>query len=203
MVGIVNYGVGNLFSVANCIEKLGESCTLITESSHLSRVDRIILPGVGAFDQAMEFMKNRGLVEAIEKETSKGKPLLGICLGLQLLFEKSEEGVMEGLSLLKGKVKRFPVKKGFSVPHMGWNSVKLIGNFSRITQNIPQNTFFYFAHSFYPVPDEKDVISGITKYGVSFVSIVEKENIVGVQFHPEKSSLPGLFLIKNFIEWKC
>lgn len=201
MTGIINYGAGNIFSVINCLQKLNENTLIVSNPKKLSEVHRIILPGVGAFDQGIRFLKKYGLIDVIYTEIKKGKPLLGICLGLQILFEKSQEGKLKGLGVLKGEVKKFPEKKRFFVPHMGWNSVKIVKN-SDFLKGIPDRNLFYFAHSFYPVPDESDIIYGTTEYGIEFTSIVQKENVIGVQFHPEKSSEYGLLLIKNFLKMK-
>lgn len=201
MTGIIYYGAGNIFSVLNTLQRFGDRTVIISNPRDLLSVHRIILPGVGAFDQAIEYLIKHDLFEAIGKEIEKGKILLGICLGLQMLFEKSDEGRLQGLGFLKGKVKKFHPVKNHPVPHMGWNSVKII-RYSQITRRIPDESFFYFAHSFYALPEDKNVIYGTTSYGIEFASIVQKENIIGLQFHPEKSGESGLVLIKNFLKMK-
>lgn len=199
MTGIIHYGAGNIFSVLNTIQRCGEKVTIVSRPKDLLKVDRIILPGVGAFDEGIEFLMKYDLIEAIQNEIKKGKILFGICLGLQMFFEKSEEGKLKGIGLIKGCVKKFPENKNLRVPHMGWNSTRLI-RYSNLIKNIPDRSFFYFAHSFYVLPKEKSVICGITEHGLEFASIVQKENIIGVQFHPEKSGNCGLILIKNFLK---
>ncbi|MCM8759098.1 MAG: imidazole glycerol phosphate synthase subunit HisH [Candidatus Omnitrophica bacterium] len=198
MTGIIHYGAGNVFSVLNTIERCGEKTCIVSKPRDLLNVDRIILPGVGAFDEGMGYLEKNNLVDALLKEIKKGKILLGICLGMQMFFEKSEEGELKGIGLMKGCVKKFPENKNLCVPHMGWNSIKLV-RFSDFTKDIPDESFFYFAHSFYTLPKDKDVIYGVTEYGLEFASIVQSENIIGVQFHPEKSGNYGLTLIKNFL----
>lgn len=199
MTGIIHYGAGNIFSVINCLEKFGEKVFVVSNPDALKKVDRIILPGVGAFDSGMRYLKKNYLDEAIKNEVKKGKMLFGICLGLQMFFEKSEEGKSDGLRLLSGCVKRFPEQIKLPVPHMGWNIVNASEN-SKILNKISRRAYFYFAHSFYPIPDDKVNVSGTTTYGIRFASIVEKDNIVGVQFHPEKSAMDGLNLIQNFLK---
>ncbi len=201
MTGIINYGAGNIFSVMNTIERLDEKTLIISEPEQLSKVHRIILPGVGAFDEAMQYLKNHEFVDKLKEEMKKGKPILGICLGLQTFFEKSEEGKLDGLKLLRGCVKKFPERKGYVIPHMGWNSVKILVE-SDFVGGVPNKSFFYFAHSYYPVPEEANFICGTTEYGLEFASIVQKENLIGVQFHPEKSASCGLIFLENFIKMR-
>ena len=199
MTGIINYGAGNIFSLLCIIKKLNERAIVISNPKMLLKVHRIVLPGVGAFDQGISNLTKNCLAEALIEEIKKGKPVLGICLGLQMFFEKSAEGELKGLSILKGSVKKFPDRKNFPVPHMGWNSVRILKK-SPFLEGVKNGSLFYFAHSYYPVPEEKNIVSGITEYGLEFASIVQKENIMGVQFHPEKSDTCGLRLIKNFIK---
>ncbi|MCM8789356.1 MAG: imidazole glycerol phosphate synthase subunit HisH [Candidatus Omnitrophica bacterium] len=199
MTGIVNYGAGNIFSLFNSIKRLDEKVIVISTPEMLSKVHRIVLPGVGAFNEGMLHLTENFLAEAIIEEVKKGKPMLGICLGLQMLFEKSEEGKLKGLAILKGHVRKFPDRKNFPVPHMGWNSVRILHR-CQFIKDVPDESFFYFAHSYYSAPVEKNIIYGTTIYGFEFASIVQKENLVGVQFHPEKSGDSGLRLLKNFIK---
>ncbi|MCM8821292.1 MAG: imidazole glycerol phosphate synthase subunit HisH [Candidatus Omnitrophica bacterium] len=201
MTGIINYGAGNIFSLFNNIKRLDEKALIISKPEMLSKVHRIVLPGVGAFDEGMLHLTKNCLSEAIIEQVKKGKPMLGICLGLQMLFENSEEGKLKGLSILKGAVRKFPRKKNLPVPHMGWNSVRILKK-SLFLKGIQDESFFYFAHSYYSIPEEKNIIYGITEYGFEFTSIVQKENLVGVQFHPEKSGECGFRLIKNFVKMK-
>ncbi|HOK79249.1 MAG TPA: imidazole glycerol phosphate synthase subunit HisH [bacterium] len=201
MTGIINYGAGNIFSVIVSIRNLHEEVMVVSKPEMLRNIDRIILPGVGAFDHAMKYLKKTGLSEAVKEEIKKGKFLLGICLGLQMFFEHSEEGKLKGLGLIKGEVRKLPGKENLPVPHMGWNTVNIIRD-SKFLKNLQDNSFFYFAHSFYCVPEEKSTVVALTSYGIEFASVVQKDNIIGVQFHPEKSAKHGLRLLKNFLRMK-
>ncbi|MEW6680656.1 MAG: imidazole glycerol phosphate synthase subunit HisH [bacterium] len=197
MIVIVNYGVGNLYSVKKAFETFDKNIIISNKPWDIQKADKIVLPGVGHFKDVMEAIKNLGLFEALI-EAGKNKPILGICLGMQVLFEESREGDTQGLSILKGRVIRFP--NLIKVPHIGWNRVRFSSH--PIFQGIPENPWFYFIHSYYPVPEE-DVIIGRTNYGdIEFASAVSCDNIVGFQFHPEKSSEIGLGLIENFVRWK-
>ncbi|MGC8805831.1 MAG: imidazole glycerol phosphate synthase subunit HisH, partial [Candidatus Ratteibacteria bacterium] len=195
MTGIINYGAGNIFSVIVSVRNLHEDVIVVSKPEMLRNIDRIILPGVGAFDHAMKYLKETGLSDAIKEVAKKGKFLLGICLGLQMFFENSQEGNLKGLQILKGEVRKLPVRKNLPIPHMGWNTVNIIHN-SRFLKGIPNESFFYFAHSFYCVPEERNNVVALTSYGLEFASVIQKDNIIGVQFHPEKSAKYGLRLIK-------
>lgn len=197
MVGIVNYGVGNIYSVISIVKYLGKEVLLVKSAEDIKKVKFLILPGVGNFKAGMEFLEKTNLKLKIKEKILSGTPTLGICLGLQILFEWSEEGGYEGFGILKGKVVKFK-NKGLKIPHMCWNRVKFIKK-NAIFENLKNNSFFYFAHSYYVVPEEK-IAYGLTNYGKDFVSIIIKENIVGVQFHPEKSEKNGLIFMKNFLE---
>ncbi|WDL75052.1 imidazole glycerol phosphate synthase subunit HisH [Helicobacter winghamensis] len=199
MLGIVNYQVGNLASVKNAVLRLGEKVEIESNPYNLKNYDRLILPGVGAFGDAMEHLCNSGMQEAVLEFAKSGKPLLGICLGMQLLFQKSYEfGEHFGLGLLEGEVVKFnfdnSVKK---IPHMGWNVVHKKME-SPLLQDLDSIFYLYFVHSFYVKNLENAV--GVSNYGVDFASIVQKENIFGIQSHPEKSHNVGLRILKNFIE---
>ncbi|EEO25631.1 imidazole glycerol phosphate synthase subunit HisH [Helicobacter winghamensis] len=199
MLGIVNYQVGNLASVKNAVLRLGEKVEIESNPYNLKNYDRLILPGVGAFGDAMEHLRNSGMQEAVLEFVKSGKPLLGICLGMQLLFQKSYEfGEHFGLGLLEGEVVKFnfdnSVKK---IPHMGWNVVHKKME-SPLLQDLDSIFYLYFVHSFYVKNLENAV--GVSNYGVDFASIVQKENIFGIQPHPEKSHNVGLRILKNFIE---
>ncbi len=200
MIAVVDYGMGNLRSVQKAIEHLGYKCVVSSESSDIDSASHVILPGVGAFRDAMKNLKERNLIDVIIKNcVVKKKPLLGICLGMQVLFEESEEfGVHRGLGILKGRVIRF--RTNLKVPHMGWNSVKLIREEPLIKND---DQFFYFVHSYYVVPSDNAIVSGTTDYDISFASYINSENIFATQFHPEKSEKQGLQLLKNFCELKC
>jgi len=200
MIGIIKYGAGNIFSVMACIKKIGEDCYFIEEGKDIEKAEYIILPGVGNFANGIEFLNKNGLTEKIKEKLKEGIPFLGICLGLQLLFEFSEEGNKRGMNILKGKVIKFK-NINLKIPHMGWNKLEVLKG-SRLLDGISENAYFYFAHSYYVLPEENDIIYGKTEYGIKFPSLIIKKNIVGVQFHPEKSGEKGLKFIKNFLEKK-
>ncbi len=195
---IINYGMGNLYSVFKAIKYLNIPIKISDSKKDIKSAAGLILPGVGAFGDAVKELHKRKLFDLIKKEVEKGKPILGICLGFQLLFTKSYEfGMHIGLDLLKGKVIKF--KKEKKVPHIGWNTINIKNFKNRIFKNIKNNSYYYFVHSYYVKPFEKDVVLAITKYGkTEFVSAIEKDNISGVQFHPEKSGEKALNIYKNF-----
>ncbi len=196
MIVIVDYGRGNLRSVEKAFEKLGYKAMVSSHPEEIVSADKLVLPGVGAFGDCMENLKSYGLIESVLEFIKSGKPFLGICLGLQLLFSESEEyGPVKGLNVIPGRVVRFP--KGLKVPHMGWNTVEVVSN-NPLFDGIDNNSFFYFVHSYYVVPNDRDVISAVTDYGVKFVSAIWKENIFATQFHPEKSQKVGLKFLDNF-----
>ena len=196
MIVIINYGVGNFGSVEKALKFLGKDVIVSNSLQVVKRAHKIILPGVGAFRDAIGFLNKENLTPLIREEVARGKPLLGICLGLQLLFNESEEGgLFKGLSLVNGRVIKF--KGDMKVPHMGWNSIHKLGN-SYLLNNIPDNTYFYFANSFYADVEDRGTVKGTTDYGITFPSVIEKGNIFGTQFHPEKSGKMGLRLLKNF-----
>ena len=201
MLGIVDYNIGNLASVQNAILKVGESAKIESDPSKLKDYDKIILPGVGAFGDAMERLQKSGLQEAILDFVNSGKFLLGICLGMQLLFQKSYEfGEHSGLGLLEGEIIHFEkaaLKKGEKIPHMGWNLVKKVKN-SALLEGLEDSFYLYFVHSYY-LGESKNAL-GMSHYGIDFVSIVQKENIFGIQPHPEKSHNVGLKILKNFVK---
>jgi len=198
MIAVVDYGMGNLRSVQKGFLKVGMDAIITDDPRLIADASHIVLPGVGAFKDCMQNLEDRGLVEPVVKGVKTGKPFLGICLGLQLLFEESEEfGSHNGLGLIKGKVVRFP-RSGLKVPHMGWNDVHISRN-SRLLDKSDEGTYFYFVHSYYVVPDE-DVTVTTTDYGRTFTSSIEKDNIFACQFHPEKSQEAGLKLLKRFGE---
>lgn len=196
--------MGNLQSVINAVEKVGEKAVLVKEPKELARYDKAILPGVGAFGDAMKFLNQNGMSEAVKEFAAQGKPLLGVCLGMQLLFEKSEEfGSNAGLGLVSGEVVMFDKNRfdeKLKVPHMGWNSLK-IKRENPLLKDINNGTYLYFVHSFHVVTDEKYTVA-LTHYGYDFVSAVQKGNIFGFQPHPEKSHENGLKIYKNFVELK-
>jgi len=208
MIGIVDYNMGNLASVINAFKKIGADAVLESDPSKLGRYDKLILPGVGAFGDAMTHLKSNGMDEAVKTFAASGKPLLGICLGMQLLFESSEEfGRTEGLGLIPGKVVAFDENRfdhPQKVPHMGWNELFLQKRMeemedgrSPIFKDLPDEFYLYFVHSFHAVCDDRYAI-GKTHYGYEFVSAVQNGNIYGIQPHPEKSHENGLKIIENF-----
>lgn len=195
MIGIVDYHLNNLRSVQKAFEKAGAPSFISDDPAKLRTADKLVLPGVGAFGQAMENLRTLGLKDAVLAHAAAGRPLLGICLGMQLLFSKSYElGEYEGLGLLRGEVRQFP--DTVKVPHMGWNQIELTA-ISPLLKDVPENAFVYFVHSYFVVPQD-DVTIARTEYGTRFTSIVQQDTIFGIQFHPEKSQSAGLQLLKNF-----
>ncbi|MBY9005223.1 MAG: imidazole glycerol phosphate synthase subunit HisH [Candidatus Lokiarchaeota archaeon] len=202
-IAIIDYEMGNLKSITKLIQHLGAKSIITSNHKEIFNANGVILPGVGAFGDAMEQLRKKNLISAINRLKEDNKPLFGICLGQQLLFSKSlEMGEHEGLDLIKGSVIPFDLKKVDKVPQIGWNSVNFINNDHYLTKNIPNNSYFYFVHSFYVNPENRNDIIGITKYGeIEFSSIVFKDNIVATQFHPEKSSKHGIMMYQNFIDY--
>ena len=198
MIAIIDYDAGNLKSVEKALLYLGEECVVTRDRNELLKADKVILPGVGAFGDAMEKLNKFGLVEVIHEIVKENKPFLGICLGLQLMFESSEEGPgVKGLGLLPGKIVKFPEKDGYKIPHMGWNSLHL-QNDGRLFKGIPEETYVYFVHSYYLQAKEPEIVKATAQYGVTIHASVEKDNIFACQFHPEKSSKYGLKILENF-----
>ncbi|MBI2104205.1 MAG: imidazole glycerol phosphate synthase subunit HisH [Candidatus Omnitrophica bacterium] len=202
MIVVVDYGMGNLRSVSKALESLGASVRVSSEPMAVAAADKLILPGVGAFPAAMRELSARKLVEPIKRFIASGKPYLGICLGLQLLFESSEEGEgAAGLGVLKGTVKRFAPAASRKIPHMGWNDVRRPGarDGCPLLRDVPDGSFVYFVHSYYAEPAERAVTALETDYGVRFAAMVCRDSLFATQFHPEKSQAIGLRLLKNFI----
>jgi len=196
-VAIIDYGIGNLRSVEKAFSVVGVDAVITGDRERLLAAERLVLPGVGAFGTCMSEFERHGLKELVIDRVEQGTPLLGICVGMQMLFEESAEfGKTKGLGLLKGQVNRFD-DDSLIVPHVGWNQVEKTST-SPLLNDVSENSFFYFVHSYYCEPADKDVIVGETEYGVTFASVVAKKNIHGVQFHPEKSQNAGLQLLKNF-----
>lgn len=200
MIAIVDYDAGNIKSVEKALQYLGEQPVVTGEKESLLQADKVIVPGVGAFGDAMEKMRQLGLVEVLSEIASKGTPILGICLGLQLFFESSEEAEgVQGLSLLPGKIVRIPDKEGFKIPHMGWNSIS-INPSSRLLAGIEDGAYVYFVHSYYLQAAREEDVAATTDYIVPIHAAAERDNVFATQFHPEKSGETGLKILKNFIE---
>lgn len=198
MIAIIDYDAGNLRSVEKALNHIGENAVITRNRKELLEAEKVILPGVGSFGGAMEKLKSFGLVETIKEIVDIGKPFLGICLGLQLLYEKSEESPgVPGLGILKGEIFRIPDKEGMKIPHMGWNSLE-IKPASRLFKGINNQSYVYFVHSYYLKAKNEGEVVATTEYGTLIHASVEKDNIFACQFHPEKSGQVGLTILKNF-----
>jgi glutamine amidotransferase len=205
MIAIIDYGMGNLRSVQKGFERMGHEAVVTREPHTILDASKVVLPGVGAFPDCMRNLEEYGLIDAVRKSIASGKPFLGICLGLQLLFTESEEfGISKGLDIIKGTVVRFrgPQFQDLKVPHMGWNAVRIQRRPPALA-DAPEGSHFYFVHSFHVVPEDKNVIATTTDYGIEFVSSIWKDNIFATQFHPEKSQALGLSVLKHFGEMKA
>ena len=202
MITIVDYDAGNLKSVEKALDFLGEKPVITREKEEILKADTVILPGVGAFGDAMEKLHQYGLVDVLREVAQKGTPLLGICLGLQLFFESSEESPgVEGLGICKGKILRIPDQEGLKIPHMGWNSLHY-DNPGRLFEGIPENSYVYFVHSYYLKAEDPGIVTASTEYSTHIHASIEQGNVFACQFHPEKSSDVGLGILKNFIKIK-
>ncbi len=198
MICIIDYGAGNIESVRKALEYIGADCVVSADKDVLASADAAILPGVGSFGDAMNELRSRGLEEPIKAFIASDKPFLGICLGLQILFESSEESPgAVGLGVLKGKIVRIPDSEGLKIPHMGWNSVEIKKD-DALFKNIPNNPYVYFVHSYY-LKAEEDIVTSVAEYGVNIHASVAKGNLRACQFHPEKSGELGISLLKNFV----
>ena len=196
---IVDYGMGNLRNVQKAFERIGSEAKLTRNKNEIGRASGIVLPGVGAFKDCMENLKKSGLVEILVRSIERGKPYLGICLGLQILFSESEEfGPHKGLNLIRGRVVRFRPDPEHKVPHMGWDTIEKQREVPML-QGVESGDFFYFVHSYYVIPDQIEWVSSFTTYGKPFVSSIWKENLFATQFHPEKSQQKGLKILENFV----
>jgi len=213
MIAIIDYGMGNLRSVHKAFAAVGHEAVVTRDSSIIENASHLVLPGVGAFADCMANLEQYGLIDPIRKGIASGKPFLGICLGLQLLFTESEEfGIHKGLNIVPGKVRRFQFESAlgasglstpnaFKVPHMGWNEL-MVKRAAPPLQNLPIGTQVYFVHSYYIEPSDPSIIATMTEYGHSFVSSIWRDNIFACQFHPEKSQTLGLQIVKKFAEWR-
>ncbi|MCI8712332.1 MAG: imidazole glycerol phosphate synthase subunit HisH [Ruminococcus sp.] len=200
MVAIIDYDAGNIKSVQKALAKLGQEAEITSEAEKILAADRIILPGVGAFGDAMQNLRARGLDGVIHRAVDAGIPFLGICLGQQLLFERSDEAPgVEGLGILEGEILRIPAAKGLKIPHMGWNSLHL-SHGGRLFRGVEEQSYVYFVHSYYLKARDGDIVKASTEYGVEIHASVEKDNVFACQFHPEKSGGAGLRILGNFLE---
>ncbi len=199
-IAIIDYGMGNIHSVAKAVALYKAQALITNKKKEIVGCDKLILPGVGAFDDAMAELEKLDLVKTIKEEISKKKPFLGICLGMQLLLESSQEGEKNGLGIFKGEVVKFNSSGGQKIPHMGWNNLLIVSKDCSLLSEVDNNSQVYFCHSYYPQPVDKNVIAATCNYGLEFASVIAKDNVYGVQFHPEKSQAVGLKIIKNFIE---
>ena len=196
-IAIFDYGAGNLFSLKSALERNGaESVEIIYDLKEAERLDGLVLPGVGNFDPAIKSLK--GKEEYLDREIENGKPVMGICLGMEMLFERSEEGELEGLKILDGAVVLLP-KGEVKIPHMGWNNLQIKAD-SKLLKGVKNNAWVYFVHSYRTVPKNRKLVVATCDYGVSVPAVIEKNNLIGVQFHPEKSSAVGAIMIRNFIK---
>lgn len=202
MIAIIDYNIGNITAVLNMLQRLGVPCRVATCAEDIKQADRIILPGNGAFDACMQNLRASGLIPVLEKQVLQlGKPLLGICVGAQMLGQSSAEGVESGLGWMDMRVERFPELPDLRIPHMGWNQVVPAQKDHLLAQNMPEDTRFYFVHSYYMLPKNPTNILYRANYGIDFAAGVVRDNIVGVQFHPEKSHRFGKQLLAAFTKW--
>lgn len=199
MIAIVDYGAGNMHSIARALEHVGASIQVTDDPALIDEAEAVVLPGVGQARSAMAQMSAKGLDEAIRQATCQGKPFLGICLGMQLLADHHAEGEVDGLKLFRGEVRRIP--EGLKIPEIGWNQVQPGKTGLAIFENIPPDSYFWFAHSYYVEPQEQEGVAATTDYGSPYCSVIVTERVWGTQFHPEKSGDVGLQLLSNFMRW--
>ena len=202
MIAIIDYGMGNLRSVQKGFEKVGHEAIVSSDPKTILDADRVVLPGVGAFDDCMHALQGQGLLEASRAFIESGQPFLGICVGYQALFEKSEEfnSCAAGLGIFRGKVVRFTQQNGLKVPQIGWNRLDIVRPECPLFRGVASGSYVYFVHSFFPQPAEPSIIATRTTYGETFASAVWRDNVFATQFHPEKSQTVGLQLLRNFVE---
>ncbi|MEH2121063.1 imidazole glycerol phosphate synthase subunit HisH [Nostoc sp.] len=200
VIAVVDYEMGNLHSVCKGLEKAGGTPNVTYSPKELEQADAIVLPGVGAFDPAVQHLRSRGLEQPIKEAIASGKPFLGICLGLQILFESSAEGTQPGLGIIKGKVRRFRPEPDITIPHMGWNQLEVTQPKSILWEHLPSDPWVYFVHSYYVDPIEEQIRAATVTHGTQTVTAaIAHENLIAVQFHPEKSSNIGLQILSNFV----
>ncbi|MCC3490412.1 MAG: imidazole glycerol phosphate synthase subunit HisH [Microcoleus sp. PH2017_16_JOR_D_A] len=200
VIAVVDYDMGNLHSVCKGLENVGAVPKITDSRAIIEQADAVVLPGVGSFDPAMQNLRSRNLIEPIKSAIASGKPFLGICLGLQILFESSEEGVEPGLGVISGKVRRFQSEPGLTIPHMGWNQLEFAQPNQPLWEGLPSDPWVYFVHSYYVDPVDLKVRSAMVTHGSQNVTAaIAKDNLMAVQFHPEKSSSTGLHMLSNFV----
>lgn len=201
-IAVIDYDMGNLHSACKGLENAGAKTVVTDSAAELHAADAIVLPGVGSFDPAMQHLRSRDLEQPIKAAIASGKPFLGICLGLQILFESSEEGTEPGLGVIPGTVKRFRSEPGITIPHMGWNQLDLTQPQCALWQNLPTEPWLYFVHSYYAAPTDSAIRAATTTHGSQTVTVaIARDNLMAVQFHPEKSSTAGLQVLSNFVRF--
>ena len=198
LVALIDYQAGNLRSVSNALKKFGAKVLIASDVSEINTADAMVFPGQGSCPTSMDILRSNGLDKSIIEFIDSGKPFLGVCLGLQLLLERSDEGDQDCLGVLEGNVIRLPGNQ--KIPHMGWNRVDLDTD-HQVFKHLPDDPFFYFVHSYYADPSDLDIVCGKTNYGLEFCSAIHFKNVIAVQFHPEKSGDTGLIIYKNFVDW--
>ncbi|HNY49415.1 MAG TPA: imidazole glycerol phosphate synthase subunit HisH [Smithella sp.] len=205
MIAIIDYNAGNITSVARALQNIGQDFMVTDDTVKLDAASHVIFPGVGAAGEAMAYLRNKKLDIWLKDYLKTGRPLMGICLGTQIILDYSEENNTPCIGLIAGSTRRFPETLmshvRLKIPQMGWNSVKMLRSHP-VFENIPSEAEFYFVHSYYPSPTDREVVLGTTDYGINFCSVLAKNNLVAMQFHPEKSGRPGLQILKNFCTWR-
>jgi imidazole glycerol-phosphate synthase subunit HisH len=200
MIAIIDYGMGNIHSVKKALDAMGAKTVVTNKAEDIRKAAKVVLPGVGAFGDAMREIEKQGLSAAVEEHIKAKKIFLGICLGMHMLFESSEEAPQaKGLGILKGTVKKFDPQAGLKIPHMGWNQIKIKKINCPIFKDLKDSSSVYFCHSYYPQPAQPEIIAASTEYGLDFASIIWQDNIFAMQFHPEKSQATGLKILENFV----
>jgi imidazole glycerol-phosphate synthase subunit HisH len=203
VIALIDYGSGNLRSVEKALQKVGANVRVITRPEEMKEARAVVLPGVGAFDDCVHALEGQALIEGVREFIRSGRPFLGICVGYQVLFERSDEfnSCAVGMGLFRGKVARFPNQPGLKVPQIGWNQIELVQPDCPLYHGIPNGSYVYFVHSFFPSPEDPSIVATRTHYGETFASSIRKENVFATQFHPEKSQQIGLRLLSNFVEF--
>lgn len=199
-IAIIDYGMGNLRSVQKALEKVGSTATITSDADRIASADKVILPGVGAFRDAIQALRDHRLIDVIHQSVDSGRPFLGICLGMQLLLERSfEDGEYEGLGIIPGSVRRFEIDPSLKIPHMGWNQLSITDDANPLFAGADPSAWYYFVHSYYVDPADESWTAATSDYGGHFTASIRRENVFATQFHPEKSQSAGLLLLKNFV----